>query len=345
MARFAAVATAILGEKGFDSMSRIDKALNRTTAPMQRSHEDAVDVLVSDLAYPESRRGANPASDAFASPWGFEPAKPEPGNGHRHSGFSVPDASGPGALFQGFARDASEKLVVGQSNEAAMAVSVEQYRKLAGALHNAQIERNIKVVMITSAVAGEGKTLTAINLALTLSESYRRRVLLVDADLRRSALDQIFQVPNISGLSDGLQDNGNRKLSLLAITGQLTLLPAGRPNADPISMLASPRMRRIVEEGSARFDWVILDAPPVGLLTDANLLAGMVDAALIVIQAGKTDYPMVRRAVDAIGRERILGVVLNQVAVGEPGYGYKYDKYYASHRAANDAKPQGDNYI
>ena len=76
---------------------------------------------------------------------------------------------------------------------------VEQYRKLAGILHHAQLERNIKVVLVTSAVAGEGKSLTATNLALTFSESYHRTVLLVDADLRRPTLHETFQVPNVVG--------------------------------------------------------------------------------------------------------------------------------------------------
>jgi protein-tyrosine kinase len=189
-----------------------------------------------------------------------------------------------------------------------------------------------KVLMVASAIAGEGKTLTATNLALTLSESYRRNVLLIDADLRRPGLHQIFQVPNTSGLHDGLCDDGDGRLPLLEITPHLMPLPAGLPDSDPMSLLASSKMRRIIEEASARFDWVIVDAPPVGLITDASLLAKMVDAALIVIQAGKTDYPIVRRAVEAIGRERILGTVLNRIAVPEAPYGYKYRNYYAAYR-------------
>src|SRR5215211_470254 len=95
-----------------------------------------------------------------------------------------------------------ERLVVHPNAEP---VAVEQYRRLAAVLHQTQVERGIKVVMVASAKAAEGKTLTAANLALTLSESYGRRVVLIDADLRRPALSRLFQLPNGSGLSENLR--------------------------------------------------------------------------------------------------------------------------------------------
>jgi capsular exopolysaccharide synthesis family protein len=205
---------------------------------------------------------------------------------------------------------------------------VEQYRRLAATLHHTQVERSIRVVMIASALPGEGKTLTATNLALTLSESYRRRVLLIDADLRRPSLHDVFQVPNVSGLSDGLHAPTDHKLSVIQVTPLLSLLTAGRPDADPVAALTSGRMRQILQEAARTFDWVILDTPPVGLLTDANLLAAMVDAALIVVRAAATPLPAVQRAVDTVGRDRVLGVVLNAVEIkalsAEYGYAYGY---------------------
>src|SRR6185436_18422081 len=95
-----------------------------------------------------------------------------------------------------------------------MPASREQYRRLAAALHQAQRTTGFKVVMVASAVAGEGKTLTASNLAMTLSESYRRDVLLIDADLRRPSLHLVFQVPGAPGLSDGLITTEDPKLPL-----------------------------------------------------------------------------------------------------------------------------------
>ena len=231
------------------------------------------------------------------------------------------------AVFHGFNPTLTEKIVATTSIRPAF---VEQYRKLASTLHHAQIERSLKVVMVTSALASEGKSLTATNLALTLSESYQRSVLLIDADLRRPSLHDTFQVPNVVGLGDGLRSDKDQKLSLVQVSSNLTLLTAGRPDPDPISGLTSDRMKRVIEEASARFDWVIVDTPPVGLLPDANLLAGMVDAAILVIAAGTTPYPLIQRAVAALGRDRILGVVLNRAEEGIAG-SYSYYSYYDSY--------------
>src|SRR5262249_12462735 len=150
---------------------------------------------------------------------------------------------------------AVEKLIV---TPTVLPMVVEQYRRLAATLHYAQLQHNVKVVMVASAVPGEGKTLTATNLALTLSHSYRRDVLLIDADLRRPGIHQIFQVPNISGLNDGLKSETEQKLPLVQVSEHLTLLTAGRPNPDPMSGLTSERMRRIVQDAAARFDWVLI---------------------------------------------------------------------------------------
>jgi capsular exopolysaccharide synthesis family protein len=208
--------------------------------------------------------------------------------------------------------------------------AVEQYRRLAASLHHARLERDIKVLMITSASPGEGKTLTATNLALTLSESYRRKVLLIDADLRRPSLHHMFGVPNVLGLSDALKGEADRKLSVIQVSPNLTVLPAGRPDSDPMGGLTSDRMRRIVQEAAARFDWVIIDTPPVGFLSDANLLVAMVDAALFVVRAGKSPYRLVQRALDAVGRTRILGVVLNAIDEHVDDAEYYYYGYYGS---------------
>jgi capsular exopolysaccharide synthesis family protein len=203
--------------------------------------------------------------------------------------------------------------------------SFEQYRRLAATLHQAQVEKSIRVVMVTSAVAGEGKTLTAANLALTLAESYGRNTLLIDADLRRPAVHELFDVPNVSGLSDGLRATAEQKLSLRRVSPRLSVLTAGQPDQDPAGLLTSESMRRIVEEAAAAFDWVVIDTPPVGLLADAKLLAAMVDTVLFVVHAASTPYPVVQRAIEALGRQRVLGVVLNQV---EDERRLGQDKYY-----------------
>jgi protein-tyrosine kinase len=220
-------------------------------------------------------------------------------------------------------RDLGEKIVLSPDPDHA---SVEQYRRLAARLHLAQAEHGIKVVMIASALPGEGKTLTATNLALTLSESYHRDVLLIDGDLRRPSIHEMFRIANVSGLNDGLRSEANRRVPLVRWSDRLTLITAGRPDPDPMRVLVSEKMKRVITEAAQKFDWVIVDTPPIGLLTDASLFSAMVDTAVLVVQAGRTPHAEIERAVTALGRERIFGVVLNRAnAAANPKYaGYEY---------------------
>ena len=291
-------------------MSRIDEALRRS-----RGGDDVAAVI-------------DARNERFASPWALgaepRPADPRvepapvvdaPGDAPSRPALAAVAPSGP---IEGFNSQWRERLVVSPDADWLL---VEQFRRLAATLHQAQTAGNIKVVMVSSASPGDGKTLTAINLALILSESYRRRVLLVDADLRRPSIRDVSHLPNVVGLSDGLRAKTEQKLTVMQITRTLTLLPAGRPDPDPMSGLTSPRMRRILDDAASRFDWVIVDAPPVGTVADASLLSGMVDAALLVVRANYTQCPLAMKAIEAIGRDRILGVVLNAVEAGDqPSY-------------------------
>jgi len=205
----------------------------------------------------------------------------------------------------------------------------EQYRRLAAVLHHSQAVNGMKVIMVASAVAGEGKTLTATNLALTFSESYHRKVLLIDGDLRRPSVHVVFGIQSVPGLSEGLTAVEPRKLPLHQVSERLTILPAGKPTSDPMSALISVRVKKIIDEARQAFDWVIIDTPPVGLMTDANLVATMTDGAIFVVKADSTPYGMAQRAIDAIGRDRILGAVLNRATPNTVnGHHYYYDYYY-----------------
>jgi capsular exopolysaccharide synthesis family protein len=190
-------------------------------------------------------------------------------------------------------------------------VLVEQFRRLAGTLHHAQTASGIRVLMVTSASPEDGKTMTSVNLSLVLSESYRRRVLLIDADLRRPSLGNLADVAEGPGLTEALKAPTDCKVGVLQITPLLTLLPAGRPDPDPMGGLTSARMQAIVADAASHFDWVILDAPPMGPIADASLLSQMVDGALFVVRAARTQHHDVRKAIESLGRERVLGVVLN----------------------------------
>jgi capsular exopolysaccharide synthesis family protein len=234
------------------------------------------------------------------------------------------------SLFDRLDARLAEKVV---ADENISPVSREQYRRLAGVLLDAQSNSGTKVVMVASAVPGEGKTLTATNLALTLSESYRRRVLLIDADLRKPAVHQVFRLDAASGLIEGLDEGSKTRLVLRQVSTNLAVLPAGRPTSDPMAGLTSERMRQLLDEAKESFDWIIVDTPPLMLLPDAHLLSSLVDGAVLVVKARSTPHEMVRRTVDIIGKNRVLGVVLNQADAREQSsYGDYYGGYYLTER-------------
>jgi len=319
-------------------MSRVDQALRRAAEDLER-HTEGADKRAAGLT--TAGDVTELSQDAFPVE-GLEPASDVPLHDVVAPAVQVetvvkpaPAASGSdvpaGELLEHVDAQLAGKTVIDQNMSP---ISREQYRRLAGTLHRHHELTGLKVLMVTSAAVGEGKTLTAANLALTLSESYKKKVLLIDADLRRPAVQKIFRLDDGPGLSEGLVGTGSRKMPVHRISPLLSVVTAGRPNNDPISRLTSDRMRRMLEEARETFEWVIIDTPPVALLPDANLLGAMVDGAILVIRANGPSYQLVQRAVEAVGRDKIVGTVLNR-ATSSPGRGNDEDyyQYYYSYTA------------
>jgi protein-tyrosine kinase len=218
-------------------------------------------------------------------------------------------------------------------NTTSNSASVEQYRRLAAVLHEAQEQNQLKSVMLTSALPGDGKTLTAANLALTLSESYGRRVLLIDADLRLPTLHTVLGISNDTGLSEALRGD---PLACVEVAPGLAVLTAGKPGPAPLAGLSSQRMRDVVLECEGRFDWVLIDTSPVGVLPDAQVVGRLVGAVLLVIGAGSTPAETVEHAIAQLGgADSVFGVVLNRVEESRIPQA-NYSNYYGQYRPAQD---------
>lgn len=313
-------------------MSRIDDALKRARGegvdPTPTPTEPEAPWQFGDDA--PASEATQPAEGAANEPWSVAPAAPpvrDPLTEQTASGGALPD----GGLFVSL--DGDEKLVGAGLKQAV----VEEYRKLAASLHQAQMDHGLQVILVASAVPGEGKSLTAANIALTLSTSYSRRVLLIDGDLRRPSLHALFRAPVTTGLREGLDGSTTSRVTAIQLSPLLALLPAGRPVENPVPLLTSERMSELVREARQHFDWVVIDTPPVGLLTDANLLSRDADAALLVIHANRTPYPLVQKAIQAIGKPKIFGVVMNHLEdqVSISGSGYDYSGYYKEYLSGN----------
>jgi capsular exopolysaccharide synthesis family protein len=183
-------------------------------------------------------------------------------------------------------------------------------------------------LLVTSAAPRDGKTLTIANLALTLSGSYLKRVLLIDADLRRPSLHEVFRLPKTIGLSEALR-SGSRP-HFLELSPLLSILPAGEVDADPLGALTSDRFAALLDHCATEFDWVLLDGPPVGLMPDGKVLARLTKAVVFVIGIGTTPYKIIERAIAEIGRDSIVGTVLNRIDERELSTAEGYNHYYST---------------
>jgi capsular exopolysaccharide synthesis family protein len=206
---------------------------------------------------------------------------------------------------------------------ATKSLAAEQYRALRTRLVQAERGGALRIVLVTSPQKGEGKSVTAANLALTMAQELGRRVVIVEADLRKPSLQHLFGLPPGPGLADYLSGAAELKDAMKFLPDHnLTVLPAGATPPNPAELLGSTAMRRVLDHLRTRFDRVILDTPPVLPLADVAILAPVVDGALMVIRAGYTPKPAIENALRAFDASRLIGVVLNESGMEQD---YRYE--------------------
>jgi protein-tyrosine kinase len=185
---------------------------------------------------------------------------------------------------------------------------------------------NKNLLMLTGPQAGEGKTLTAINLAISLSQEVDKTVLLVDADLRRPTVHEYFGLPRGHGLVDYL--SGSRTIPELLVHpkgfAKFVILPGGRPIAEAAELISSPMMVELVEELKHFYPdrYVLFDLPPMLAFADALAFAPLVDGIVLVVEMGKTPRENIQRSVGLLQEFPVLGTVLNKVEGTDHGYYY-----------------------
>jgi capsular exopolysaccharide synthesis family protein len=230
----------------------------------------------------------------------------------------------------------------GRGHGSDVRVAGEAYRRLRTNLQFASLDAPLGVVVVTSASAREGKTLTSSNLASVLAAS-GRRTLLLDADLRRPRLHKVFGKSLHNGLSEMLlRARETQRIDpeqFVERTSQpnLWILTAGVIPPNPAEMLASSHMEKALETMIAVYDVVIIDTPPLGVVADAAIVAARASGAILVLEASRTGVRPARAAAVALARSgvRIYGAVLNKATGAGEGYG-SYEKYYYSSDADDD---------
>jgi capsular exopolysaccharide synthesis family protein len=183
----------------------------------------------------------------------------------------------------------------------------------------------LKTLLITSPLPQDGKSTIALNLATTLAEEGKRSVLLIEADLHRPTLTEQLGLDVREGLADCLEGRLNPFLALRRLEPlNWYLLPAGEPRSNPTELLQTEAFASMLQKLSPLFDWILIDSPPVIPITDALSLARQANATLLVAREGRTPGDAIEKAIAVIGRQRILGIVLNAVE----GLDRLYSGYY-----------------
>lgn len=197
--------------------------------------------------------------------------------------------------------------------------AVEKYKFLRTQVLQRTKKNNWNTVMLTSALPGEGKTLTAINLALSFAREFDRSVLLVDCDLRQQMVCQYMGLPGENGLIDYLNDR--KEISDLIVSpgiDKFTVISGGETVQDSTELLNSPKMRSLVSEMKDRYPdrYIFLDPPPLLSSADALAFAPLVDCVIVVVEAGKTQKEDLEKATAMIPEGKMLGMVLNEKGAG-----------------------------
>jgi protein-tyrosine kinase len=209
----------------------------------------------------------------------------------------------------------------------------EQFRLLRSKLGLMQKQRGIKIILITSTVPEEGKTFTASGLVGVFAQEPGKRVLLIDADMRKPRSGWTLGLNGSTanaGLSEVLKGNLQFQNALLtSMNPEFCFLPSGPVPPNPSELLSSPIMERTLKAAAENFDWVVLDSPPVMSLSDSTILSSLCDAVVLVLRADSTPSKLIENSIDRIGRDRICGVVINrQKQIRSSRYYYHY--YYSN---------------
>jgi len=213
--------------------------------------------------------------------------------------------------------------------------TAEEYRKLKSVMVKMTKGDDFfkNTLMVTSAVPHEGKTLTALNLAISLAQEFDNTVLLVDADLRRPSVQRYLNINRKIGFADSLLGETDIGETIIATgIGKLSVIPAGRAVPNPVELFTSQKMRDLMEEMKYRYNdrYIIFDTPPILPFAETRSLAHLVDGVLFVIKERLASQENIQEAVDALKGCELLGMVYNDAMLDNHDERYSYYREYAA---------------
>lgn len=205
----------------------------------------------------------------------------------------------------------------------------EQYKNFCARFEYAVDVRGCKVVVISSAIAGEGKTVSTVNLAANLASTGRKKVILIDLDLRKSDLAKGLRFVSTPGMVELLEGSaGLNEVLRFVIAQGLHVIPSGKLISSPWGLLAGEKFRTLLQELRDQYDVVLLDTAPILPVSDTLVIRDLVDGIILVHRLGYTPHNLFRQAIEDIGEKKLLGVLLNGV---EPQSERYYQRYYGKY--------------
>ena len=215
-------------------------------------------------------------------------------------------------------------------------LAAEKFRFLGFRLRQLQQGRGLKKVLITSTIPQEGKSTIAANLACTLARSAQQRTLLLEGDLRRPSLSQLFGLGKTSGICEWLQGERSPATSIYYLEGPgFWILPAGSTPRNPLELMQSGRLSALMDQLAGWFDWIIIDSPPVLPLADTSLWMRSADGILLVTRQGTTEKQQLQRGLEALERSKLLGALLNSSTTAA------HSNYYYHYHSPTASRPNG----
>lgn len=217
----------------------------------------------------------------------------------------------------------SEKRKLITKNEPKSPIS-EQYRTIRTNILFSSVDEELRTIMVTSSNPSEGKSTTVSNLAIVFANQ-GKKVLMVDADMRKPTVHYTFGLPNAMGLTNILTRQGSIKDALCSTDiDNLTIIPSGPVPPNPAELLGSFSMKEFLAEAKQQFDYIFFDTPPVLAVTDAQILANQCDGTVLVLNSGNTDIEGAQKTKEllASSQAKLIGAVLNNRSVKETNYYY-----------------------
>ena len=216
----------------------------------------------------------------------------------------------------------------------------EAYRSIRTNIQFSSIDKKIKTILVTSSKQDEGKTTVISNMAVSFAALEEKKVLIIDADLRNPSVHRKFSLTNTYGLTEILSGQKNFKQVVQNTEiNNLQIIAAGKMTPNPSEMLISKKMKEFIKTLEESYDYIFIDTPPIGVITDAGSIANYSDATILVIGSGETDIEMAKITKDKLEKVKanIIGVVLNKYIEEDNFYGY-YSYCYEQNDGSRKAK-------